>query len=179
MNRLIRFLGLARDGNAEIVNRLFEAIVAAARSPELYARFGAPDTPLGRFEMVSLHMALVLRAARGREGPLRELVQKLTEEFFTDVDHSLRELGIGDTGVPKRMKKLASMFYGRVDAYARAIDDNDLPALAAALERNVAPEGRLSDAEGLAARVMAMAKSAETALDDGFMEGRISFGVSA
>jgi cytochrome b pre-mRNA-processing protein 3 len=179
MNRLIRFLGLADDGNSAIVNRLFETIVAASRQPDLYARFGAPDTPLGRFEMLSLHMALVLRAARGREGAVRDLVQKLTEEFFTDVDHSLRELGIGDTGVPKRMKTLASMFYGRVDAYCRAIDAGDAEGLAQALERNIVPGGQLADAAGLASRVMAAAAAAEASVDDGLVEGRLSFGQGA
>ena len=63
----------------------------------------------------------------------------LTDEFFTDVEHSLRELGIGDLGVPKRMKKLARMFYGRAAAYDDALERDDREALAAALARNVRP----------------------------------------
>ncbi len=56
------------------------------------------------------------------------------------MDHSLRELGIGDQGVPKRMKKLARMFYGRVAAYGEALDADDPAALAAALTRNIRPD---------------------------------------
>jgi cytochrome b pre-mRNA-processing protein 3 len=176
MNRLMQFLGFGPRSNEVVVNALFAAIVAAARAPVLYERFGVPDTPLGRFEMMSLHMGLVLRAARGVEGPLRDLTQTLTEEFFTDVDHSLRELGIGDSGVPKRMKKLASMFYGRVDAYTRAIDDQDASALAAALERNITPDAKMRDPMGLASHVMHAAAAADRSIADGFAEGRIDFG---
>ncbi len=68
------------------------------------------------------------------------LARDVADEFFKDVDHSLRELGIGDQGVPKRMKKLARMFYGRVTAYGTALDAGDGPALAAALTRNIRPD---------------------------------------
>jgi len=64
----------------------------------------------------------------------------LIDEFFLDVDHSLRELGISDVGVPKRMKKLARMFYGRTAAYDDALEEDDRAALAAALARNVRPD---------------------------------------
>ncbi len=63
--------------------------------------------------------------------------------FFTDVDHSLRELGIGDMGVPRRMKKLAQMFYGRADAYGKSLEAGDMPALEAAICRNINPEEKL------------------------------------
>jgi cytochrome b pre-mRNA-processing protein 3 len=179
MNRVMRFLGLAKSGNQAIVDSLFQTIVAAARQPKLYANYGVPDSPLGRFEMMSLHMGLILRAARDTTGAVAEITQELTEEFFTDVDHSLRELGIGDSGVPKRMKKLASMFYGRVDAYARAIDAQDLPELALALRRNVTPDGVAGaeklDAEGLARYVLGAAKAAEASMASGYREGRLSF----
>jgi cytochrome b pre-mRNA-processing protein 3 len=178
MNRLMRYLGIAPKANAAVVDALFASIVAAARQQPLYARFGVPDTPLGRFEMLSLHMGLVLRATRGADGAVRDLTQTLTEEFFKDVDHSLRELGIGDTGVPKRMKKLASMFYGRVDAYARAIDEKDGAALAAALERNVTPDGKLADAAGLAAYAFGAADAAERSVANGFLDGRLAFGTT-
>ena len=100
-------------------------IVAAARQPVFYADWDVPDTPLGRFEMMSLHMFLVLHRLRGETGAAREVAQDLTDAFFADVDHSMRELGIGDVGVPKRMKKLARMFYGRAAAYGDAVERGD------------------------------------------------------
>ncbi|RST87353.1 ubiquinol-cytochrome C chaperone [Aquibium carbonis] len=137
---LSRLFGRWRNSNQDVVDRLYERIVAAARQPVFYSQWNVPDTPLGRFEMLSLHMFLFLHRCRRDEAVLRDLAQELTDDFFTDVDHSLRELGIGDMGVPKRMKKLAKMFYGRAQAYGEAIDAGDLEALSLALSRNVLPE---------------------------------------
>ncbi|MBC2884896.1 ubiquinol-cytochrome C chaperone [Ochrobactrum sp. CM-21-5] len=126
--------------NEAIVLRVYETIVAAARQKRFYAQFQVPDTPLGRYEMLSVHIFLGLHRMKGDNSALMALAQELTDEFFKDVDHSLRELGIGDQGVPKRMKKLARMFYGRVETYGTALDANDAAALAAALTRNIRPD---------------------------------------
>lgn len=129
--------------------------MAASRQPGFYSEWGVPDTPLGRFEMISLHLFLFLHRLRGGDDALRSIAQDVTDMFFTDVDHSLRELGIGDIGVPKRMKKLAQMFYGRADAYGRAVEADDSEALEAALRRNVKPEeADWSSAADLGAYVM-------------------------
>ena len=126
--------------NRAITEALYGQIVAAARQPVFYSHWNVPDTPLGRFEMVSLHMFLFQHRLRGLDGVEGEIAQVLIDEFFMDVDHSLRELGISDVGVPKRMKKLAKMFYGRTAAYTEALDAGDRDALAAALTRNVRPD---------------------------------------
>ena len=175
MNAFLRFLGLRPDANTEIVDRIYERIVAAARVPALYRDFGVPDTPLGRFEMIGLHLALLLRAARGQPAAVASLMQELTDEFFKDVDHSLRELGIGDVSVPKRMKKLAKMFYGRLDAYGRALDAGDRASLADALARNIAPEGGLEDAGGLADYALETALALEAAMPDAVLAGDVTF----
>jgi cytochrome b pre-mRNA-processing protein 3 len=137
-----RIFGVGRAANRKITDGLYEQIVAAARQPALYADWGVPDTPLGRFEMVALHMFLVLHRLRGEAGAARDVAQDLTDTFFTDVEHSIRELGIGDLGVPKRMKKLSRMFYGRAVSYGDAVDRGDSVALAAALGRNVRPDDK-------------------------------------
>jgi cytochrome b pre-mRNA-processing protein 3 len=136
---LSRLFGRWRNSNQDIVDSLYERIVAAARRPVFYSHWNVPDTPLGRFEMLSLHMLLFLHRCRRDDAALRDIAQELTDNFFTDVDHSLRELGIGDAGVPKRMKRLARMFYGRAHAYGEAIDAGDAAVLARALARNVLP----------------------------------------
>ena len=135
-----RFFPRERDPNREINGALYAAIMAAARQPHFYSAWEVPDTPLGRFEMISLHMILAMRRLAHGSRPEREIAQELTDMFFTEVDHSLRELGIGDVGVPKRMKKLAKMFYGRAASYGAALDSADGAALSAALARNVVPE---------------------------------------
>lgn len=125
-----------------VVDHVYRQIVAASRQPVFYSEWDVADTPLGRFEMISLHLFLFLHRIRGGNDALKRTAQDVTDTFFTDVDHSLRELGIGDMGVPKRMKKLAQMFYGRADAYGKAIDAEDAVSLEAALCRNVMPEAK-------------------------------------
>jgi cytochrome b pre-mRNA-processing protein 3 len=85
-------------------------------------------------------MILFFRRTRASERSGQEIAQEIVDAFFQDIDYSIRELGIGDNSVPKRMKKLAGMFYGRLEAYAAAMDADDRPALAAALKRNIYPQ---------------------------------------
>lgn len=140
-----------KAANREIVDRLYDQIVAAARQPALYSRWEVPDTPLGRFEMVALHLYFFLHRVRGETGSAAAIAQDLTDEFFRDMEHSMRELGVSDVGVPKRMKRLARMFYGRARAYDEAIDGHDRPMLAEALRRNVRPDlGEWPQADALA-----------------------------
>ena len=172
-------LSFGRQANRQVVDALYEAIVASARQPLLYSRWEVPDTPLGRYEMVSLHMVLFLERAHG-VAALDELAQEVTDEFFKDVDHSLRELGINDVSMPKRMKKLARMFYGRADAYRKAIaaseEGADEAALAAALARNVAPQQPgWPHGPALAAYVMRAHAALGAQDDDALLAGRIAF----
>ncbi len=96
--------------------------------------------------------------------------------FITDMDHSLRELGIGDAGVPKRMKKLSKMFYGRAEFYGKALDEVDAAELAAALLRNVRPDtAEWPQADDLA-RYLISAEAALKKLDDTLIaRGEIPF----
>jgi cytochrome b pre-mRNA-processing protein 3 len=137
-----RLFGSKSRINRSITDALYAEIVAAARQPVLYSNWNSPDTPLGRFEMLALHMFLFQHRMRDETGPRREIAQILIDEFFSDVEHSLRELGIGDMGVPKRMKKFGRMFYGRTAAYADALERDDREALAAALSRNIRPDSK-------------------------------------
>ena len=169
-------LSFGRPSNRHITDALYEAIVAAARQPHFYSTWDVPDSPLGRYEMLSLHMFLMLERARGREGPLAAVTQELTDEFFKDMDHSLRELGIGDISVPKRMKKLARMFYGRAEAYRQAVIAGDTVALATALARNIQPQqGEWPHAASLAAYVLDASVMLAGQADEALLAGRITF----
>ncbi|GHD07398.1 ubiquinol-cytochrome C chaperone family protein [Tianweitania populi] len=137
---LRKLFGRSENAGRTAAISLYEQIVAAARQPAFYAHWNVPDTPIGRFEMISVHMVLFLHRIRGEAGDLQRIAQILTDEFFLDVDHSLRELGISDVGVPKRIKKLARMFFGRARSYSDALDSGDQVALAAAIARNVRPD---------------------------------------
>ena len=112
---------------------LHRRIVEVARDPALYARLGVADTVEGRFACLTLHVVLVLRQLRRLPAPAREVAQELVDCVFRQLDASLRELGVGDMGVPKRMKKLAQAFYGRAAAYDAALDSGDPGRMAEAL----------------------------------------------
>ena len=153
-----------RDPQAASITALYGAIVAQARHPGFYLDFGVPDTPEGRFDMIVLHLALVCRrlcrAEGPDQGPARTLSQAVFDMFCRDMDHNLREMGVGDLGVPKKMQKLGEAFYGRLDAYDRALAVAGEAELAAALGRNVLGEG------APVAAVRRLAAYVRTAADD-------------
>jgi cytochrome b pre-mRNA-processing protein 3 len=125
-----------KDPRRTVIATLYERVATASRTPGLYRDLGLPDTLEGRFEALSLHMVLALRALRELPPPADEVGRDLTEAFFRDLDASLREMGVGDTAVPKRMKKLGEAFYGRARSYDSALNAGDEAALAEALGRN-------------------------------------------
>ena len=129
-----------KNGNRRIVEKQYATLTKAARHPYLYEALEVPDTVMGRFEMLSAMLILYFRRTRTSDTSGQEIAQEIVDAFFEDVDHSIRELGVGDAGVPKRMKKFAGMFYGRLEAYAASLDSGDREGLAAALRRNVHPE---------------------------------------
>jgi cytochrome b pre-mRNA-processing protein 3 len=137
-----------RDSRQRVIATLYERVASASRQPALYAELGVPDTLEGRFEALSLHMVLALRVLRELPPPADEVGRDLTDAFFRDLDASLREMGVGDTAVPKRMKKLGEAFFGRARAYDLALNTGDEDALALALGRNItgqeAPAGNLA-----------------------------------
>jgi cytochrome b pre-mRNA-processing protein 3 len=134
------------------VERLHDSITALARRPDLFTRYGVSDTFEGRFELLALHLALVLRRLAALPEPAGDVAQDLTDFAFRRLDQGLREIGVGDIGVPKRMKGLARAFYGRANAYHAAFASADHALLTDALRRNVFAGGP-GDADGLAIRV--------------------------
>nr|USU32704.1 ubiquinol-cytochrome C chaperone [Methylobacterium sp. OTU13CASTA1] len=138
-----------------MIRDLHARINAAARVPALYTALGVPDTVEGRFECLSLHVILVLRRLNRLPEPAADVAQDLINAIFLQLDSSLRESGIGDFGVPKRMKKLGAAFYGRAAGYDAALDAGDGDALAGALARNVLGGAAPADAADLARYVTA------------------------
>ncbi|PWW03435.1 cytochrome b pre-mRNA-processing protein 3 [Hoeflea marina] len=139
-----------KKANAAVVGRQYQALTDAARDPGFYTAMNVPDTVLGRFEMVCIHMVLYFRRTRAAGEAVEQLSQDIVDAFFEDIDHSIRELGIGDTGVPKRMKTLARMFYGRGKSYGDALDASNRAGLAEALLRNIRPDSAAAGAQDAA-----------------------------
>ncbi|MAW80561.1 MAG: ubiquinol-cytochrome C reductase [Parvularcula sp.] len=130
-----------KDPALEAGRALYAASVEQARTPALYASLGAPDTVEGRFEMVALHVWLVMRRLKGDERA-KKVSQCLFDAMFQNMDDSLRELGVGDLQVGKKVRKLAENFYGRIGAYEEAMKqdverDGVEDPLAKALARNI------------------------------------------
>jgi cytochrome b pre-mRNA-processing protein 3 len=141
--------GWFRRKRAPIPELLHAELIAAARRPVFFAELGVPDTVDGRFEMLSLHLFLFLR--RGRAEPaLAELTQEVLDRTFADLDRNLREAGVSDLTVPKKMKQLAGQFYARVSLYATPLEAGDAEALAAALRRTALADSPEGDANRLA-----------------------------
>ncbi|HLH95350.1 MAG TPA: ubiquinol-cytochrome C chaperone family protein [Xanthobacteraceae bacterium] len=128
-----------RGSRDDSIAALYGTIVAQARAAPFYRNCGVPDTVNGRFEMLVLHLVLVLRRLEPEE-QARRLGQALFDWFCRDMDGSLREMGVGDLAVPGKMRRIGEAFYGRQAAYAAALSAPDASLLAAALERNVFAE---------------------------------------
>lgn len=140
-----------RRRNREVLDRLYAAIVERARNPDFFIAGGLPDTVMGRFESLGLQVFLVLD--RCRENPaLGALAQDLVDRFMLDIDHSMRELGIGYQAVPKRMRKLAGRFYARVGALKGLLAARDEAALASELRFSVLGEEGEAGSERFLAR---------------------------
>jgi cytochrome b pre-mRNA-processing protein 3 len=150
-----------RNRSDHSIAGLYGMIVAQARAAPFYRIYGVPDTVNGRFEMVVLHTVLVLCRLESEPDHIRHLGQALFDRFCADMDGSLREMGIGDLGVPTKMRKIGEAFYGRQAAYAAALADPDQDILVGALNRNVfgAQTGTDLGAVRLAAYVRAVANA--------------------
>lgn len=148
-----------RDKTAS-VQGAYVSIVKQARRPELYAPGCAPDNFDGRFDMMALHVHLVLRRMRALGMGRSDIGQDLFDMFFKDMDQAMREAGVGDMGVGKKVQKMVEAFYGRATAYDGVLDaqgdnaqgDNgpgenassDISDIYDILSRNLYPEAAIS-----------------------------------
>ncbi|WP_119391586.1 ubiquinol-cytochrome C chaperone family protein [Taklimakanibacter lacteus] len=155
---------------------VYGAIVAAARHPRFYAEWGVPDTVDGRYDMIILHAVLVLDrlASDGEAG--RSFSQGLTDEVFADMDRSLREMGVGDLSVGKKVRRMAEVFYGRAQAYTPLLRADDTPTLAQAIYRNIyAGEGPEAGAGRIAAYALEVRRYLQERPTAPILAGQIGF----
>ncbi|MGC6472172.1 MAG: ubiquinol-cytochrome C chaperone family protein [Parvibaculales bacterium] len=140
IKKLLDFFQGSRSKDYELYLPAYTAIVKQARKPELYGPGMAPDSFDGRFDMMVLHVYLVLKRLKADGQARHGAGQVLFDLFFRDMDQAMREMGVGDLGVGKKVKKMAEAFYGRVHAYDTAFADTDETALQRTLGRNLYPE---------------------------------------
>jgi len=120
----------------DAVLETYRSIVAQSRQVKFYADWGVEDSVTGRFDMVSLHLALYLRRLKN-EPTAKDFTQALVELFFKDMDSSIRELGVTDLGVPKKIKTMGNIFYGLVKVLDPALDTGHPAEVEGVLVRNV------------------------------------------
>lgn len=162
------------DGIDAAADALYRAIVEAARRPALFEGLGIPDTMDGRYEAIVLHAYLVLRRLKRDHAATSVLAQALFDLMFADFDQSLREAGVGDLGVGRRIKQMATGFYGRIAAYDAGLDGGGLEE---ALRRNV--YGTTAPSAGTLSRLASYLKEADRHLTgqalSGLIAGRAAF----
>jgi cytochrome b pre-mRNA-processing protein 3 len=172
------FLGLFRrspDGGPAA--SLYEVVVAQSRRPEFYENLGVPDTVDGRFEMIAVHAFLLLRRLKSEEKDADDLPQMLFDTMFGDMDRSLREMGAGDLGVGRRVKVMATSFYGRIAAYERGLA-GPKGELEEALARNLygTTQAGSDDISVMADYVRREARGLERQSGSDLRSGRVTFG---
>lgn len=112
------------QNQSSVPNEIYGRLMAQAREPAFYEVIGVPDSVMGRFDMLAMHVYLINRRLKVEDDPVAaELSQDIFDLFVDDIERALRELGIGDTTVPKRKKKLIHSFYAQIDEF-----DNDIEA---------------------------------------------------
>lgn len=169
-----------QNTDEQSVHELYAAAVAQARQPGFYRDFAVPDTLDGRFDMIVLHVFLLVNRLSGKGEAAARQAQALFDLLFADMDQSLREMGVGDLSVGKKIKTMAAAFYGRSAAYRDALKSGDEGALRAALSRNIFPEGGADETQlgALAAYVRRVYEGLETQPIETLMTGKADFGAA-
>ncbi len=169
LNRLKNFLlrPIANPG----VESLYRACVAQARQPYFYAALGVPDTVEGRFDLLVLHVYVTIQRLRDHA----DETQQLFDILFADMDKSLREMGVSDISISKKMKPMLAAFYGRAKAYEEALAGDDA-LLSEAVNRNIfAGKGDAQNIAALVGYVRRVYTAIVAQSDDELLGGKIRF----
>jgi hypothetical protein len=157
------------------IDDLYGAIVAQSRCAAFYTGYGVSDTMEGRFDLIVLHIVVLLVRFDRLGSSARDIGQKLFDLFCRDLDANLREMGVGDLAVPKRMRQFGEAFYGRQAAYRTALGTPDVRALEKALARNIFGGVNGDGPRRLARYVRALARQFEADDPQKLLSGIIAF----
>lgn len=168
---------LLKPALREEAERLHNVLVAQARRPEFFTKFGVADTIDGRFDLLMVHSFLVFRVLEKHGYRGHQLSQKTVNIMFAAFDDAVRGLGVGDMAVPRRMKSMAFAFAGRAAAYSEALTSGDPSKLKEALARNLYGGAAVDPAmlDGMTDYVMREVRRLETLSLDQFMAGDLRF----
>lgn len=152
----------------------YSSIVAQSRQPVFYAEWDVQDTVTGRFDMISLHLGLLMRRLKTGQAKTRDFSQQLFDLFFKDMDRSLREMGAGDMAVPKRIQKMGELFFGLLAGLTDALEQEDNAALAQVLKRNIYGSEETAHLDELCAYVRDFAARLHGVDDDTILGGKLN-----
>ena len=171
-SRLMRYLGRQqRKLEGRPAERLYQSILQASRQPNLYTEFEVHDHLDSRFDMLCLHISLLMGRIRMLpEDVHKPLNQELFDRFFADMDFTLREMGVGDLGVGKRVRKMSEAFMGRLMAYTESLERNDKMELALVLARNIRRSHDSNDADRRMADYVLKSRDRLSAVSDNEMQ---------
>ncbi len=170
------FFGLLGRGRHERTGfSLYTAAVTAARDPYFYTDLAVPDTLDGRFDMVALHTCVLIQRLRGLPAPGPAIAQAMFDAMFSDMDITLREMGVGDMTVARNVRAMWEALHGRAIAYEAAMGDSDPEALPRALARNVWRGGEAPGAAPLAGVVQRLIALLGALPPEELFAGRVSF----
>ncbi len=158
------------------VYEVYRIVVEAGRNPVFFAEWGVPDTVTGRFDMISFHLALLFRRLRSNDPKVRDFAQSLFDLFFRDMDRSLREMGVGDLSIAKRIQKMGNIFYGLLGKVNEAMDARDGARLEAVIARNIYAGESPAHAPKLAAYAFEQSAKLDAQPLRDIVAGRLSFG---
>lgn len=169
LDRLFRPRPAQASGRA-----LYARVVEQSRTPALYLDFGAPDTVEGRFEVYTLHLLLLLERLKLHGARAADTSQALFDAYLKGLDDALREMGVGDLSVGRKMRRLGEAFYGRVKSYESAVAAlPDERPLAALLRRTVYEGSEGAAAPALVGYLLSQRAALAAAPVERLLEGEV------
>jgi cytochrome b pre-mRNA-processing protein 3 len=156
---------------------LYGSIVTQSRQHGFYARWGVPDTVEGRFEMLAIHLVMVLRRLATAGQPGRRLQRAVTEVFVVDMDDAMREMTVGDLAVPRHVKRAVALLHDRYAAYGKAFASPQDASLVEAVTARLGPlkGAEAVDGESICAYIRDTARSLERVPDAQVLAGQIEW----
>ena len=137
-----------KDSLSSKGSEIYGGLVALARAEPFYAVHGVPDTPEGRLELIILHLVLAVRRLNRDGDPGNLKARAVMEAFVIDMDDCLREMGVGDIMVAKKVKKAAGALYDRIRDYGAALDAKNRDAVTSLFARHLTLEETGAEASG-------------------------------
>ncbi|MEO1656561.1 MAG: ubiquinol-cytochrome C chaperone family protein [Pseudomonadota bacterium] len=173
--RLKEIMAKLTGGDAERrrAHAVYVAVAEAARREVFYRDLGVPDTPEGRYDLLSMHAILLMRRLRTGGEEAITFAQLVFDVMFRDVDDSLREMGVGDMRIGKKVRAHAEAFYGRAQAYEAGLDGEG--DLADAVARNVYDDDRSERGAALAGYIRAADAALASQTVEDIMAARVTF----